>query len=72
MADFCVKCHEKFNGVERWAVHPKEPWRYDLGDGLCEGCAEWRNDIVFGIDASPIRMAIQYFRYKKGEYGGKE
>lgn len=60
MAEFCVKCFEKMNDLK-----PRSTYTYRLGSDFCEGCREWRNDIVYGLDAGPVLQLIQYVKLKK-------
>lgn len=62
MAEFCVKCWQELNGSK-----PRPAWTYQLGSDLCEGCGEWRNDIVYGLHAGPAQMAVQYIKIKAGK-----
>ena len=62
MAEFCVKCWQELNGSK-----PRPRWTYQLGEDFCEGCGEWRTDIVYGLHAGPVQMAVQYIKIKAGE-----
>lgn len=60
MAEFCVKCFEQMNEMK-----PRPAYTYCLGTDFCESCGEWRNDIVYGLDAGPVLQLIQYVKLKK-------
>ena len=42
MAEFCLKCFNKMNGLE---YTEKEVIMSD-DEGLCEGCAEWKEVVI--------------------------
>lgn len=60
MAEFCVKCFEKMNDLKE-----RPAYTYRLGTDLCEGCGQYRNDIVYGLQAGPVLQVIQYLKLKK-------
>lgn len=62
MAEFCVKCFEKMNDSK-----PRPAWKYQLDFDFCEGCGEWRTDIVSGLNPGAVTQIIQYFKLKKDD-----
>ena len=66
MADYCVSCHEKMNKGIDWMIHD-HPWEYVLDYGICEGCGQYRDDLVVGMKPSLFLMLWQKRKYKHKE-----
>ena len=64
MADFCVKCHQEMNAGVNWVLRD-HPWEYELEEGICEGCGEYRDDLVVGLYPSMFRKYRQRKKYRR-------
>ena len=71
MADFCVKCHQKMNAGIHWVLR-EHPWEYELEEGICEGCGQYRDDLVVGLHPSWITRRKQKKRYLKEDHSTKK
>lgn len=68
MAEFCVKCWEKMNKGTRYVYGGYKPYKYVLGEDLCEGCGKWRRDCIYDFQAGALLELVQYIKFKKGYY----